>query len=635
MEGIVRVTRFLTVPHQTARGLLLLLLFFGFLASGFGFSPGGKEKQVIFGGTYDKLQSYQKALVDKWFTEYSKITGEKIPPADGYNSLRLSFRTTFEAVTHALAHSKLTDENGQSLGTALDLVEMVEAVHGRIPHTSGDNQFRVYVLLKKDAVDRLYASREFRRRGDNTVFHIGYPLNFRQEGGAPSIQFSVARTGRRADIDVDYRSSKGPTALFSGHLTAANSDVRAGNNYERHVHRWEGFRNWWRNLFGLPIVHTAAPETGKTIVEIPDTPAVYGKKPVFAAVADFFRTWLVERKPEIAMAYIAPESYSCIAEFYQNRPMDDALAQIQILQHMKDINDTLNQPKSLKEVLEPVTIRVPHTKPVRQHFNKQFTLVQIREDMAWSMDCRQRLHLQLAQPKPMPKPEYRDSYLVMTRLKVKGGKAAILTQLWTWKDMCWKQITWTLGHPIGAPEVPRVADKAHTPKHVASLSASDAGVIARSQAFLKTWLVEKNYQQALDYFAPEAHGCAKGKGRNWIREQLAFIGDKAGTARKLNSLIHTVSHGHSHLYEVPHPAAKSYLLGRISDDLASMFTCKALTSEQGLDRNLGTGEARFAGKHYVTAFRLKHASGVPAVFAMIWAERDGQWSVISYKIITD
>jgi len=629
------MTRLLSAPHQAARGLLLFLLFFCFLTSGFGSSPGGKEKQVNFGGTYDKLQSYQKALVDKWFTEYSKITGEKITPADGYNSLRLSFRTTFEAVTHALAHSKLTDENGQSLGTALDLVEMVEAVHGQIPHTSGDNQFRVYVLLKKDAVDRLYASREFQRRGDNTVFHIGYPLNFRQAGGAPSIQFSIARTGRRADIDVDYRSSKGPAALFSGHLTAANSDVRAGNNYKRHVHRWEGFLNWWRNLFGLPVIHTAEPETGKTIIEIPDKPGVYGEKPVFAAVADFFRTWLVKRKPEVALAYIASESYPCIAEFYQNRKLDDSLAQIQILQHMREVNQALGSPKSLKDALEAVIIRVPHTKPVRQHFNKQFTLVQIREDMAWSMDCRQRLRLQLAQPKPMPRPVYRDSYLVMTRLKTENGKGAILSQLWTKKDVYWKQITWTLGHPIGAPEVPRIADKAYIPKHVASLSANDTEVIARSQAFLKTWLVEKDYRQAFAYFAPEAHGCAKGKGKHWIRKQLAYIGDRAGTARKLSDLIHAVPHGHSHLYEVPHPAAKSYLLGRISDDLASMFTCKALTSKQGLDRNLGTGEARFAGKHYVTAFRLKHASGVPAVFAMIWAKRDGQWSVISYKIIAD
>ena len=48
--------------------------------------------------------------------------------------------------------------------------------------------------------------------------------------------------GRLADVDVDYRGSSFPVMLFNGHLSAANSDVRAGNNAERHAARWTGFR---------------------------------------------------------------------------------------------------------------------------------------------------------------------------------------------------------------------------------------------------------------------------------------------------------------------------------------------------------------------------------------------------------
>ena len=47
------------------------------------------------------------------------------------------------------------------------------------------------------------------------------------------MQFSLSEDGMRADVDVDYRSSKSPQALFNGHLTAANSDVRAGDNPRR------------------------------------------------------------------------------------------------------------------------------------------------------------------------------------------------------------------------------------------------------------------------------------------------------------------------------------------------------------------------------------------------------------------
>ncbi len=72
-----------------------------------------------------------------------------------------------------------------------------------------------------------------------------------KQGGAPSIQISIALDHRRADVDVDYRSSGFPAALFNGHLTASNSDVRAGNNYDLHNNRWTGFQNWWRNFFGI------------------------------------------------------------------------------------------------------------------------------------------------------------------------------------------------------------------------------------------------------------------------------------------------------------------------------------------------------------------------------------------------
>ena len=85
-------------------------------------------------------------------------------------------------------------------------------------------------------------SREFRRTGDNTVYHKGYPICYRSRPGPPSIQVSATTDQIRAD--VDYRSSGFPKALVNGHLSSSNSDVRAGNNDETHNHRWLGLNNW-------------------------------------------------------------------------------------------------------------------------------------------------------------------------------------------------------------------------------------------------------------------------------------------------------------------------------------------------------------------------------------------------------
>ena len=166
----------------------------------------------------------------------------------------------------------------------------------------------MYVLLREGTLDRLSRSREFKREADNTVYHHGYPINYRQQGGAPSIQVSIALDGRRADIDVDYRSSSFPVALFNGHLTASNSDVRAGNNYDRHTGRWTGFENWWRQFFGVGVnaLPDDTPDDRSQI--LPSTPRI-GDQKIEAMMADFLKAWLIEGNAAEAMGYVSPRAY--------------------------------------------------------------------------------------------------------------------------------------------------------------------------------------------------------------------------------------------------------------------------------------------------------------------------------------
>jgi len=217
-------------------------------------AAGSQPAPAQFGGSYSALDVRRKQLVDNWVARFATATKQKQEPGPFYDEqMALSSKTTFDAITYALERTILTDASGQRIGDALDFIGQIETVRGQVVNASGDHQFRMYVLLKEDTIDRLNRSREFKRDADNTVYHHGYPINYRQLGGAPSIQVSIALDGRRADIDVDYRSSSFPVALFNGHLTASNSDVRAGNNYDRHTGRWTGFENWWRQFFGVGV----------------------------------------------------------------------------------------------------------------------------------------------------------------------------------------------------------------------------------------------------------------------------------------------------------------------------------------------------------------------------------------------
>lgn len=50
----------------------------------------------------------------------------------------------------------------------------------------------------------------------------------------------MSKDGRKADIDVDYESKNPITNLFNGfkHLQVSNSDVRAGDHFEKHNKRF-------------------------------------------------------------------------------------------------------------------------------------------------------------------------------------------------------------------------------------------------------------------------------------------------------------------------------------------------------------------------------------------------------------
>src|SRR4029079_15170382 len=107
-----------------------------------------QQSPRTFGGAYSELDQRRQHLVDDWVTRFVKVTGQRLDARSFYDQvLPLSTKTTFEAVTHALMTSALTDGSGQTFGDALSLVERIDTVKGEVPGTAGDRQFRIYVRL--------------------------------------------------------------------------------------------------------------------------------------------------------------------------------------------------------------------------------------------------------------------------------------------------------------------------------------------------------------------------------------------------------------------------------------------------------------------------------------------------------
>src|SRR4029453_18328861 len=263
-----------------------------------------QQPSLRFGGAYSELDECRRLLLDDWVARFDKATGQSLDARSFYDEiLGFSTKTTFDAVTHALMTTPLTACWGQKFSDGLALIERVDTVKGEVSGASGDHQFRMYVRLMPNAREMLERSQEFKRGIDNAVYHKGYLLNYREQSGAPSIQVSIALDGHQADIDVDYRSSTFPVMLFNGHLSASNSDVRAGDNAERHAAQWIGFQNWWRGFFGVGVER--APDTPGTTsaLALPKIPRA-GRKDIKVMVPDFLQAWLVEGDAVAAMGYV-------------------------------------------------------------------------------------------------------------------------------------------------------------------------------------------------------------------------------------------------------------------------------------------------------------------------------------------
>ena len=394
---------------------------------------------------YADLAAPQKELFESYASAYNERTGFDLSTQEYFDSLTISERTTYDAVTHALMNTELTDENGTSLGRAIDRLRGVERIAGQYYGRSGDEQFRLYVYLKEGTRDVLEKSQQFSLGELNTVYHVGYPYSYRLAGGPPSIQFSISEEGDKADIDVDYRSSKFPAAMFNGHLTAANSDVRAGDNPERHSARWSGFVAWWQDIFGrLPF----GDEEGEARPDLlsrepPELPTPLppnrrlGEEPVelYEAAQEFLTDWLVRRDIDEAAQFVSRRVLGCVDT--NDVAGDEVLTEQQAASLLRQgMELTLDRVGAVHNLTEAIDVVLPWRESIKvasQPFEKDFSVLELTNGDASIYLC--------GETPDLGDPDAYGTYFgVLFRFKVSGGSA--LGLLWTRENGHWRIVAY-------------------------------------------------------------------------------------------------------------------------------------------------------------------------------------------------
>jgi hypothetical protein len=410
-----------------------------------------RVRTVSVRNRYAELEPERRALFDTYARRLNASSGEHLSPDERFRGLPLSEQTTFDGVTHALMRSPLTDEQGRPLGRALDLVAGVERIAGQYEGRGGDQQFRLYVTLRPDARDLLQQSREFVAGHENTVYHIGYPHSFRLGHGVPSVQFSLSDDGSRADVDVDYRTSKAPQSLFNGHLTSSNSDVRAGDNAQRHGRRWNGFVSWWQDTFG----HVDFKESSEGIAGVfeivptrtstplpPNRPANVSIPELPDAVQEFLADWLIRRNDQDVLAFFAPDVLACVADSLEIRARaSQAELQQAARKLVRDTATAWGRPHTLADAMKPVTPWSPVLRVVSHAFEQDFTIVEVPDRIAAQYSCGAPAPTHLVIPDV---PRYGTHYAALLQVVVDGRPGGTLALGWRRDAGEWRLVFYTV-----------------------------------------------------------------------------------------------------------------------------------------------------------------------------------------------
>jgi hypothetical protein len=601
--------------------------------------------QPTFEGTFETLRPEQQQLVSNWCRRLAEATKREIDPIALYDSLPLATRTTFNAVTHALMQTPLTDEQGRSLGaSALTIISNIDGVAGRVVGARGDEQFRIYVQLAPDALDRLGRSREFGRSADNTVYHKGYPISFRSRGGAPSIQVSLARSGAVGDIDVDYRSSIFPVSLLNGHLASSNSDIRAGNNDERHNGRWTGMNNWWRDLLRIfPPDEEANASSSPSLTQI----QVIGKNARPAdAVQAFLATWLVERQPIEVVSFFADDTIACM-ELESGKPADRGMMRFSILAALQANNTEIGAVSSVSQVTQGVEIPGSRIRKIAQAHEDAFTLYEVREDLAEEMKCGTRLHPEEVSGRALKSQSYGKYVAAVLRMKVGMSAGQIRTLLLAKDGGYWRIVTYTVD-PIGdVTQSINILRPATAATAAAAPVNGDPEFLRAATDFYKQWFERRSVDTALTYLTEESLPCISAfldegvarpttaaEQRELIKAGMERTLALAGAARKLDQAIAAPEVNHPDVRVVRHGNARAFGAAMLPDALAAQVDCQvAGTGDLGARLSATTGQAQY-GTYYVTGFRMANALEDGGTLVCIWRKEGTAWKIVSFAILT-
>jgi hypothetical protein len=226
--------------------------------------------------------------------------------------------------------------------------------------------------------------------------------------------------------------------MFNGHLTSANSDIRVGENSDKHGARWTGLITWWQ-AFGrlaqaLPdqpdLLNLDRPEAPTPLP--PDRPMGASPERVEDAVQEFLTDWLVRRQYDQALEFLSPRSYACLNlnEDARGQALDAAGARRELRRIMEYASNKMGEHSNLTSVVAAFTPRDPKRVVLDHPFKREFLLTPLTEAQARPYLC----------DGATATPTGGEYVGAVFQFRIAGG--SLFGLLWTREDNKWKLVSY-------------------------------------------------------------------------------------------------------------------------------------------------------------------------------------------------
>ena len=435
---------------------------------------------------------------------------------------------------------------------------------------------------------------------------------------------------------MDYRSSRFPKALFNGHLTAANSDVRAGSNLETHDNRWAGLNGWWLEIFGFSLGTRAKPPMEVTTGRarpISLNPRVRADQGIDASAHDFLKSWVVDKQSNNAAAYLSRRSYPCLEKIAGNKQNSPGMVQFRTMIAMDNFNATIGKVTRVADVFEAAENWSPELKEVKNAYPAEFRLVGVPPDMAHDEEC--------GQPPVERSGKKAKEKFFATAVRVKQGDSRnqVAMLLWTQEGKYWKIVSIRNEDsndvgitPKTAAVVPPVTEA--EPEQI----AGDPEAVRDITSFYQSWIGKRDTAEAVRFTSRRLYQCLESPSEGEkamepaerIRRGLEMPLQRIPNGPNLSDKMLAVQSVNEFVRSVEHQNSRAFAIMALPDQMADSFGCEEPHLREKAQL-LRPNDAKY-GTYYLSDSRLDFGEEESPAFLLLWTKEKDRWKIIAWAV---